>query len=421
MFLSDATLTKMMNKDHCVIIGGSHAGASLAANLRQAGWRDAISIVSAEPFLPYQRPPLSKGYLSSGVHIDEMLIRPAAFYQKADIDLVLGTAVTAIDRKDKKVYLHDGGVIPYTKLALATGARVRTLNVPGYGLDGVLYLRDINHADKIRHYVGHGKSAVIVGGGYVGLETAASLRKVQMQVTVLEAQPRILQRVTVPEISAFYARVHREEGVQIIPNATLASINGKTAVESVTCADGTTIKADLVIIGIGVVPATDLAKDAGLEVDNGIIVDEYARTSDKDIVAAGDCTHHFNDIYGRKVRLESVQNATDQAKVAAHTICGRLEPYRSVPWFWSDQYDLKLQIAGLSDGFDKVVYRGSLSSGRSFAAFYFKQQRLLAVDAVNRPREFMAARRALAEGRMGEPYIIADESRDIQHAFYDLH
>jgi 3-phenylpropionate/trans-cinnamate dioxygenase ferredoxin reductase subunit len=235
-------------------------------------------------------------------------------------------------------------------------------------------------------------------------------------VTVLEAMPRVLQRVTAPEVSAFYTRVHREEGVEIITDAAVASLQGTTDVEAVALADGTRIEADLVIIGVGVTPATELAEEAGLAVDNGIVVDEFARTSDHSIVAAGDCTNHYNPIYDIRLRLESVQNATDQAKTASSTLCGKLQPYRALPWFWSDQYDLKLQIAGLSQGFDQVVLRGDSESGRSFAAFYFRQGRLLAVDAVNRPQEFMAVRKALAEGRSADPARLIDESIDIQQA-----
>jgi 3-phenylpropionate/trans-cinnamate dioxygenase ferredoxin reductase subunit len=258
---------------------------------------------------------------------------------------------------------------------------------------------------------------VIIGGGYIGLETAASLKKLGMNVTVLEALPRVLQRVTAPEVSEFYSRVHREEGVNIILEAAVESLEGGAHLEGVRLADGTLLKADLVVIGVGVLPATELAEAAGLSVDNGIVVDEFARTSDHDIVAAGDCTSHYNPIYDRHLRLESVQNATDQAKTAAQTLCGKLEPYRALPWFWSDQYDLKLQIAGLSQGFDRVVLRGSTDHGRSFAAFYFAGDRLLAVDAVNRPKEFMMSRRALTAGQSADPALLADESVDIQQAF----
>jgi len=405
------------DKEHAVIIGASHAGAQLAASLRQGGWEGAISLVGEEAIPPYHRPPLSKAYLAGEKHSDELLIRPAAFYEKSGVDLVLGSRVTAIDRDSRTVALHDNGTIPYSKLALVTGARVRKLTLPGHDLEGVFYLRDLRDVDRIRAFIGAGKSAVIIGGGYIGLETAASMRKLGMEVCVLEALPRVLQRVTAPEVSAFYSRVHSEEGVRIITEAAVASLAGDGVVEQVVLADGTRLPADIVVIGVGVIPATELAEAAGLEVDNGIVVDEYARTTDPDIVAAGDCTNHYNPIYGRRLRLESVQNATDQAKTAANTLCGKLAAYHALPWFWSDQYDLKLQIAGLSQGFDKVVLRGASDSGRSFAAFYFEADRLLAVDAINRPKEFMATRRALTEGKSADPAILADDTADITKAF----
>jgi 3-phenylpropionate/trans-cinnamate dioxygenase ferredoxin reductase subunit len=403
--------------EHCVIVGASHAGAQLGAGLRQAGWEGAISIVGDEALPPYHRPPLSKAYLAGEKHSDELLIRPASFYEKSAIDLVLGSRVTAVDRDAKRIALHDGGSIPYTKLALATGAKVRKLSLPGHELNGVFYLRDLADVDRLRAFVGAGRSAVIIGGGYIGLETAASLRKLGMEVTVLEALPRVLQRVTAPQVSSFYARIHAEEGVNIVTEAATESLQGSGSVQAVRLADGRVIGADMVIIGVGVVPATELAEAAGLAVDNGIVVDEFARTSDPDIVAAGDCTNHHNPIYDRRLRLESVQNATDQARTAANTLCGNLVPYNSLPWFWSDQYDLKLQIAGLSQGFDQVIIRGDSEKGRSFAAFYFREGRLIAVDAINRAKEFMSTRRALAAGQSANPALLADDSIDVQKAF----
>lgn len=406
-----------MNTEHCVIIGGSHAAASLAPSLRQAGWEGKITIISEEAFIPYHRPPLSKAFLDGSLPLEKMHIRPAAYYEKNDIDLLLGSSVTSIDRDKKEVILHDGATVSYTKLAITTGAKVRKISLEGTDLEGVLYLRDMGDVEQIKHFVGPQKSAVIIGGGYIGLETAASLRKLGMNVTILEAMPRVLQRVTTEEISAFYSRVHTEEGVNIITDAAVKAIQGDTKVKSVVLADGTELAADLVVIGIGVIPATELAEAAGLEVGNGIIVDEFARTSDHDIVAAGDCTFHHNPVYSRDLRLESVQNANDQAKVAANTICGKLEAYSALPWFWSDQYDLKLQIAGLSQGFDQVIIRGSTETGRSFAAFYLKDGKLIAVDAINRPKEFMLSKKALTLGTEVDASLLADDTADIKSAF----
>lgn len=406
-----------MPDTHAVIVGGSHAAAQLGASLRQAKWKGAITIVCDEPVLPYQRPPLSKGYLAGEKQSDELLLRPAAFYETSDIKVRLGTRVTGIDRTQNRVSLSDGSTLSYSHLALTTGARARRLEIPGHDLEGVGYLRDLNDVDLIRKRVGPDRSAVIIGGGYIGLETAASLRKLGMAVTVLEAMPRVLQRVTTVEVSAFYQRIHTEEGVEIITDARIDSIQGVGEVSGVKLADGRVIPADLVTIGVGVLPNTELAEAAGLSVDNGIVVDRFARTSDHQIVAAGDCTNHYNGFYDKTLRLESVQNASDQAKTAANTLCGNLAEYRALPWFWSDQYGVKLQIAGLSQGFDRVVVRGSTLEGRCFAAFYFKGDRLLAVDAINRPKEFMATKRALTQGMNANPDKVGDESIDIMTAF----
>jgi 3-phenylpropionate/trans-cinnamate dioxygenase ferredoxin reductase subunit len=403
--------------EHCIIIGASHAAAQLVSSLRQEGWEGKISLIGDEPNLPYHRPPLSKAFFVGEKTEDELLIRAADFYEKNKVDLLLGSRVTVIDRDAKKITLEDGAEISYTKLALTTGARVRKIPFTGSELAGVFYMRDLNDVKQTHKFTGPGKSAVIIGGGYIGLETAASLRKIGMKVTVIEAMSRVLQRVTAPEVSAFYTRVHTEEGVDIRTEAGVDAIVGEKHVEGVRLADGSTVAADLVIIGVGVIPNIELAEAAGLTIDNGIAVNEFATTNDPDIVAAGDCTNHYNPIYDRKLRLESVQNATDQAKIAAKSICGKPEAYNALPWFWSDQYDLKLQIAGLSQGFDEVIIRGDSEQGRSFAAFYFSEGRFIAVDAINRPKEFMMSKRALTSGQTADPLKLADESIEIKDAF----
>ncbi|MBQ0759628.1 MAG: FAD-dependent oxidoreductase [Zhongshania sp.] len=403
--------------EHCIIIGASHAAAQLVSSLRQEGWEGKISLIGDEPNLPYHRPPLSKAFFVGEKSEDELLIRAADFYEKNKVDLLLGSRVTKIDRDAKKITLEDGAEISYTKLALTTGARVRKIPFTGSELAGVFYMRDLNDVKQTHKFTAPGKSAVIIGGGYIGLETAASLRKIGMKVTVIEAMSRVLQRVTAPEVSAFYTRVHTEEGVDIRTEAGVDAIVGEKHVEGVRLADGTTVSADLVIIGVGVIPNIELAEAAGITIDNGIAVNEFATTNDPDIVAAGDCTNHYNPIYDRKLRLESVQNATDQAKIAAKSICGKPEAYNALPWFWSDQYDLKLQIAGLSQGFDQVIIRGDSEQGRSFAAFYFSEGRFIAVDAINRPKEFMMSKRALTSGQIADPLKLADESIEIKDVF----
>lgn len=407
----------MSNPSHCVIVGGSHAGAQAAASLRQEGFAGAITLVSADSLLPYHRPPLSKAYLCDGKGDDELLIRPAEFYAKQHIDVRLGTRVSAVDAHNHSLLCDDGTRLGYTQLILATGADVRRLALPGAELDGVCYLRVRDDVLNLRRFIRAGGHAVVVGAGYIGLETAASLRKQGMQVTVLEAQSRVLQRVTAEQVSEFYSRVHQEEGVEIVLDAALECIQGDGQVEAVLLADGRRLVADLVVVGIGVLPNVTLARQLGLDCEHGIVVDEQARTQCPDVYAVGDCTRHHNPIYDAWMRLESVQNATDQARVAAQSICGKPASYRVLPWFWSDQYDLKLQIAGLSAGYDQVVIRGDHRQGRSFSAFYFRGERLLAVDAVNRPKEFTFSKRFLAEGRTADPRLLADESVDFQACF----
>jgi 3-phenylpropionate/trans-cinnamate dioxygenase ferredoxin reductase subunit len=403
--------------EHCIIIGASHAAAQLISSLRQEGWEGRISLIGDEPYLPYHRPPLSKAFFVGEKTEDQLLIRAADFYDKNKVDLLLGSRVTNIDRDAKKIILEDRAEISYTKLALTTGTRVRKIPFTGCELPGVFYMRDLNDVKQTHKFTGRGKSAVIIGGGYIGLETAASLRKIGMSVTVIEAMSRVLQRVTAPEVSAFYTRIHTEEGVDIRTEAGVDAIVGDKHVEGVRLVDGSTVRADLVIIGVGVIPNIELAEAAGLTIDNGIVVDEFATTNDADIVAAGDCTNHYNPIYQRKLRLESVQNATDQAKIAAKSICGKPEVYSALPWFWSDQYDLKLQIAGFSQGFDKVIIRGDSKQGRSFAAFYFCEGRFIAVDAINRPKEFMISKRALTAGQNVDPLKLPDESIEVKDVF----
>lgn len=394
----------------CIIIGASHAAAQLAPSLRQEGWEGKIIVIGDEPYLPYHRPPLSKAFLAGDQTAEGLLIRKQPIYDKNDIEFKLGTRVENINRSHKNITLTNGEVLSYDKLALCTGSRVRTVSLPGVDLEGIHYLRDISDVEAIKGDVASGKSAVIVGGGYIGLETAASLKKQGMNVTVLEMAPRVLARVTAPELSEFYTRVHSDEGVTIKTGIAVSGFEGDGRVQRVACADGSSFDADLVVIGVGIVPNVELAEAAGLTVENGVVVDEFARTNDPDIVAAGDVTNHPNDLYGIRLRLESVPNATDQAKSAAASICGKDKVYRSLPWFWSDQYDLKLQIAGLSQGYDEVVIRGDKDAGRSFVAFYLKEGKLISADCVNRPQEFMISKKIISEGLPVDPARLADES-----------
>ncbi len=385
-----------MTLQQALIVGASHAGAQLAASLRQEGWAGEIVLIGEESALPYQRPPLSKAYLAGKSTLDELAIRSAEFYAKQGIRL-LDATVAAIDRSAGHVILNNGDALPYDKLALCTGARPRRLPTPGAELAGVYYLRTAADVEMIRKTAIAGRRAVIVGGGYIGLETAASLRALGLEVTVLEATGRVLERVTAPEVSAFFDRIHREEGVNIRTGALVEALFGDGRVREVVLASGESIPTDLVIVGIGVEPNTELAAAAGLVVDNGIEIDDHARTSDPDIVAAGDCAIHVMARYGRRIRLESVPSAGEQAKVAAATICGKSKKIAALPWFWSDQYDLKLQIAGLNTGYDEVVLSGDPTRDRDFSCFYLRAGELIAADCIKRPRDFMFSKRVITQ------------------------
>ena len=385
-----------MTLERALIVGASHAGAQLSASLRQEGWTGEIVLVGDESALPYQRPPLSKAYLAGKCTLEELAIRSAEFYTKQRIQL-LDATVTAIDRSAGQVVLDTGDALPYDKLALCTGARPRRLPTPGADLSGVCYLRTAADVAMIRAVTSPGRRAVIVGGGYVGMEAAASLRVLGLEVTVLEATGRVLERVTAPEVSAFFDRIHRGEGVNIRTGAQVEAMSGDGRVREVILAGGESIPADLVIVGIGVQPNTELAATAGLVVDNGVVIDDQARTSDPGIVAAGDCASHHMARYGRRIRLESVPSAVEQAKVAAATVCGKSKKISALPWFWSDQYDLKLQIAGLNTGYDEVVLSGDPTRDRDFTCFYLLAGELIAADCINRPRDFMFSKRAIAQ------------------------
>jgi 3-phenylpropionate/trans-cinnamate dioxygenase ferredoxin reductase subunit len=372
-----------------VIAGAGHAAGQVIASLKQHKFDGQIVLVGDEPNLPYQRPPLSKKYLSGEIEADRLHVKPESFYDDPAIELQLDTRISAIDRDAKSLNIEDGDDIRYDKLVIATGSRVRRLPVEGADLKSVHYLRSIADVDAIREDMDTGKKAVIVGAGYIGLEVAAVARKAGLSVIVIEMADRVMSRVVSPLSTG------------------VSSIDGKRRVRSVTTSEGEEIPADLVIIGVGIRPNTELATAAGLDVDNGIVVDEGCRTSDPDIFAVGDCTAHPNAIYGRRLRLESVHNAVEQAKTAAANICGKDVTYNQVPWFWSDQYDLKLQIAGLSEGYDDVVIRGNPAE-RSFSCLYLRDRRLIAVDAINAPRDFVQSKQLIADRLEVELEKLAD-------------
>ena len=381
-----------MSLGRVVILGAGHAGGSAAAYLRQYGHEGPITLVGDEPVLPYQRPPLSKAWLKGQAGEDDLQLRPPSFYAEQDIAVRLGVTAKRIDRQARQVALRDGEVLPYDSLILATGARARRLALPGGEMAGVLELRTAADAEALKAGLGPGKRLLIVGGGYVGLEVAASARTLGAEVTVVEREPRILARVAHPVLSDFFMDYHCKHGVAFELGAWVKALEGEgEQVRAARLNDGRRIPCDLVLIGVGALPNQELAAEAGIACDNGVLVDVEARTDDPAIYAVGDVTRRPLPLYERLHRLESVPNALEQAKQAAAAITGRAPPPPEVPWFWSDQYDLKLQIAGLPFEVDDVVVRGDPAAAK-FAVFHLKANAIQAVEAINAPAEFMGGR-----------------------------
>lgn len=420
--------------DTTLIVGACQAGVQIASSLRELGDTDPIVIVGEEAHRPYQRPPLSKGWLKGELEPDDVILRTREWFAGQGIDLVSGDRVATIQRGadgSGVAQTLGGRSIPFTRLALATGASVRRLPLPGTDYRGVYYLRDADDAIALGPALGEERvqRVVVVGGGFIGLEAAAAARQLGKDVTVVEGTGRLIGRAVSEQTSAFYLDAHRRRGAQVLLGVRIAAILGEDAsaagrrgsVTGVELADGTVIPADLVVIGIGVLPRVELAVQLGLEVAGGIVVDEACRTSDGRTVAAGDCTVMPNPYplgLGGSVRIESVNNALEQAKIAAATLLGREASYSTVPWFWSDQADLKLQIAGLSAGFDQVVLRGDPDTEK-FGVLYYRDGRLIAADCVNKPAEFMAIRHALMKGQTIPPDAAADTDVPLKQSVID--
>jgi 3-phenylpropionate/trans-cinnamate dioxygenase ferredoxin reductase component len=406
-----------------VIVGGGQAGFQTASSLRSEGYDGPIKLICEEPHVPYQRPPLSKAFVLGKQDETRLLLRPESFYQDHDIRLLTGVKVVRIDRPATVIQTFSGERIPYDTLVLALGARNRTLSVPGAELEGICYLRTLVEAVELKQRLEIARQVVVIGGGFIGLEIAASARTLGKPVAVLEMFPRLMARVVAPVVSEFFRAAHAARGVEVRLSALVREIRGAAGgVKEVILGDGSAIPADMVVVGIGVIPNVELAREAGLDVaggpphgigPHGISVDEFLRTSDPRIFAIGDCAEYHNTFAGERVRLESVQNAVDQAVCVARTIAGKPEPYHSVPWFWSDQFDLRLQMVGLPAGHDRLVVRGSPEAGK-FSVFYFTDGRLCAVDSVNRPADHMAARKILAAGTSVTPDQAADESVNLK-------
>jgi len=398
-----------------LIIGGGQAGAQAIDTLRREGFGGRLVLIGDEPELPYQRPPLSKKYLSGEMAADRLVFRHRSFYDEHRIELKLGALAVRLHPAARQVDLADGETLTYDRLLLGLGATSRLLTCPGAELPGVHYLRGLADVTPIQAGFKPGARVVIIGGGYIGLETAATCRKMGCAITVLEMADRVMNRVVAPCVSQYFAEEHRGQGVNILCDMRVVRLEGQGRVERVVCADGSSHAADLVIVGVGAVATTRLASDAGLACDNGIVVDQYCRTSDAAIYAAGDCTNHPSPRFGRRVRLESVDNAFEQAKTAALNMLDRPAAHDRVPWFWSDQFDNKLLIVGLSQDYDRQVLRGDPAS-RSFSVCYLKGTELLAVEAVNHSKDYMAARKLIVERALLDPQKLADPQRALKEA-----
>lgn len=401
-------------KPAVVIVGAGQAGVQVAVSLREMGCTGPITLLGDEPTEPYQRPPLSKAYLA-GASAESLALRSSSFYAREHIDVLSGERVVATDLDTESVSTDRGRTLRFTQLVLTTGARVRRLGVPGAHQLGVHYLRDLSEASALAADMRDATNVVVIGGGFIGLEVASAARKAGKNVTVIESSGRLLGRAVAPVVSDFYLAAHRRRGTTVQLGRQVVAIEGLNgSVTGIQLDGGERIPADLVVVGIGVVPRTELAEQLGLDIRGGVVVDDQARTSDPRVLAAGDVTSRPHPrLSDRLIRLESVQNAMGQARAAAATILEHTLPPQETPWFWSDQDDLKLQIAGISDGYDCVVVRGDPTTER-YSALYFADERLIAADCVNRPQEFVAVRRALTAGQTLAPDRAADTTRPLR-------
>ncbi|MBK6660450.1 MAG: FAD-dependent oxidoreductase [Proteobacteria bacterium] len=380
-----------------IVVGAGQAGQQICDSLRKGGYDGHLMLLGDEPCLPYQRPPLSKKFLTGSLEAERLLLRPASWYEQQHIDVHLDTRVERIDRAACRLRLASGEALTYSGLALATGTRVRPVTVPGADAAGIHYVRSLADSQSLAAALSGARRVAVIGGGFIGLEVAAIAREQGREVVLIEALDRLMARAVAPQVSAFYAALHRAHGVEVLLGTGVDAIRTAQGQHTLVTSGGAEYTVDLIVAGIGVVPNSELAEQAGLECRNGIVVDNCARTSDPLIVAAGDCTWHMNGFLKREIRLESVQNAVDQAKAAAASLLGQSAVYCQVPWFWSDQYDVKLQIAGIGMPHDQAVVRGDAAS-QAFSVFYFRAGTLVGVDSLNKPAEHMAARKLLAQG-----------------------
>jgi 3-phenylpropionate/trans-cinnamate dioxygenase ferredoxin reductase subunit len=398
-----------------LIVGAGHAGFQLAASLRQHGFGERIGLINDEAHLPYQRPPLSKAYLKGEGRPDSLMFRPDKFYREQNVELIAGRAVS-IDRGARKVVLASGTSLDYGHLVLATGARNRLLDIPNANLESVRYLRTLDESEALRQRIAAGQRVVVIGAGFIGLEFAATARAKGLEVDVVELGARVMARAVTAEISDYFQERHTAAGIRIHLGVQVTGIESDGEnVTGVSLSDGRHLPADLVVVGVGVLPNAELAAEAGLQVAAGVVVDEQLRTSDSDISAIGDCALFASPRFGGSLRLESVQNATDQARCAAARLTGDAKIYDGLPWFWSDQGDDKLQIAGLTTGYDRVVVRGERAQ-RSFSAFCYKAGKLVGIESINRAGDHVFGRRILGLNKSIEPEQAADVSFDLKSA-----
>ena len=393
--------------ENLLIIGAGQSAIQCISTLKKEGYSGSITLVGEEEHLPYQRPPLSKGFLEDSVNKERLYFKKLEFFTENKVQLYLGLSAEKLEIDNQKVYLSDNSELEFDKLVFATGSRVRLLDFPGSELKSIFYLRDLDDAEAIKKDLETSENLVIIGAGYIGLEAAAIAAKKNKKVTIIEMADRVMNRTVDPQISEYYLNLHRSYGVKFHFNTSLETINKVSDSLEVVCSDGTEVKADSVLIGAGVVPNIELAEEAGINCDNGIIVNEFGQTNFKNIYACGDCTNHPNKILNKNLRLESVHNAMEQAKTVASSVMNNPMEYSQVPWFWSDQYDHKLQIVGLSGDHDLVTMRGTTNDAK-FMLFYTKDEELIAVDAINNPKEFLISRKLVANKVKIKPKVISD-------------
>ena len=392
-----------------VVIGSGQAAIQTVMSLKRNEFTGSIKVIGEEDHLPYQRPPLSKDFLLEEYKPERVSLKKKEFYEENEVDLILGKRAESIDTILKEITLSDENKIRYDQLIIATGSRVRKLNVPGSDKKGIYYLRDLDDANALKQRLKKNKKMVIVGAGYIGLEVASVAASLGVEVTVIEMANRVMNRTVDPMISSYYQKLHESHGVKIHLDNGLKAFEGGDSVNAVLCSDGLMLEADLVVIGAGVLPNQEIAIEAGLECNNGIMVNEFGETSTAHVYACGDCTNHPNKGLNTRLRLESVHNAMEQSKTVANTIMGNKEPYDQVPWFWSDQYDHKLQLVGISGDHDEVVMRG-LESEQKFLLFYLKNSELIAVNAINSSKEFLICRKLVANKVKISSDVIKDQS-----------